>query len=419
MDLRRFIDILKNKKKLIFLDQMIVSGSNFLLGIFLARKMSLVDFGNYSLMWLVVMFFLSIQQSGIIAPMYSLEPLKNNKSKNYLLDHVVIIQFYYAVIVVVLVIIFCFTSSFFSDKWDFGYQLIPFCLVLFLCLIHDFTRRCFYLNEEYLKVIKMDLIAYFGLLLFCFIYTRHNSLDLSTFFTFMFIMFLISFLSVFSKKRYFKLKKESTKRTLKAYWDYSKWLSFSAIMGWFTGNIFVLVGSYFLGAWVAGVIRIFQNTMGVFNVLFLGLENFVPTTLAKIYKSHGFYGMEKYVKKIAASGVMVFIIFGFIFIVFKPTLIIEYIYGSEFSKYSNIIYAYILIYVFFFMGILIRFIYRTLEKTNSVFNVYLISLFFTVTLSYPLVRFYGIYGIVLGTLLIQILMVLIYVYNLKQIIRNL
>jgi O-antigen/teichoic acid export membrane protein len=419
MNLRKFTDILKKKKKLIFLDQMIVSGSNFLLGIFLARKMSLVDFGNYSLMWLVVMFFLSIQQSGIIAPMYSLEPLKNNKSKNYLLDHIVIIQFYYAVIVLVLVIIFCFISSFFFDKWDFGYQLIPFCSVLFLCLIHDFTRRCFYLNEKYLKVIKMDLIAYFGLLSLCHIYTIYNTLDLSTFFTFMFFVFLISFLSVFSKKRYFKLKKENTKLTLKAYWDYSKWLSFSAIIGWFTGNIFVLVGSYLIGAWVAGVIRIFQNTMGIFNVLFLGLENFVPTTLAKIYKSNGFYAMEKYVKKIATSGVMIFIIFGSVFIFFKPKLIIEYVYGSEFSKYSNIIYAYILIYVFFFIGTLIRFIYRTLEKTNSVFNVYLISLFFTVTLSYPLVRFYGIYGIVLGTLIIQILMVLIYVYNLKQIIRNL
>lgn len=67
------INKLRNKKTLVFLDQIIVSGSNFLLGILLARNLGIEEYGQFALLWLIVLFFSSLQLSFIVSPMLTWE----------------------------------------------------------------------------------------------------------------------------------------------------------------------------------------------------------------------------------------------------------------------------------------------------------------------------------------------------------
>jgi O-antigen/teichoic acid export membrane protein len=66
------INKLKNKKLLVFLDQALVSGSNFVLGILLARYLGVAGYGQFALLWLIVLFFSSLQLAYIISPMLTL-----------------------------------------------------------------------------------------------------------------------------------------------------------------------------------------------------------------------------------------------------------------------------------------------------------------------------------------------------------
>lgn len=54
---------------------------------------------------------------------------------------------------------------------------------------------------------------------------------------------------------------------------------------WGTGNLFIIMAGTPLGPWAVGVIRIMQNTMGLFNVLFIFLENVLPINFANIFKN--------------------------------------------------------------------------------------------------------------------------------------
>ena len=56
------------------MDQAIVSGSNFLTGILVARFLGIESFGVYTLLWAVVIFVLSIQMSVISQPMMTIAP---------------------------------------------------------------------------------------------------------------------------------------------------------------------------------------------------------------------------------------------------------------------------------------------------------------------------------------------------------
>ncbi|MGD8663730.1 MAG: hypothetical protein PVH37_27635, partial [Desulfobacterales bacterium] len=61
------------------LDQAMVSGVNFLTGIILVRFLGLEEFGRFTLTWLIILFFNSIQFSAVISPMMSIGPKQAEK----------------------------------------------------------------------------------------------------------------------------------------------------------------------------------------------------------------------------------------------------------------------------------------------------------------------------------------------------
>ena len=57
-------------------DQAVVSGSNFLIGIVLARVLGIDDYGLFVLLWMMVLFGKSINQAFVTRPMMTLAPKK-------------------------------------------------------------------------------------------------------------------------------------------------------------------------------------------------------------------------------------------------------------------------------------------------------------------------------------------------------
>ena len=96
--LSKISNVLPLSKGLIFLDQAMVSGSNFLLGIFLIRYLGLAEYGIFTLLWMIVLFALGINQAFIIKPLLSIAPkLKGLKQEQYL-ARIHSIQFYFSLI---------------------------------------------------------------------------------------------------------------------------------------------------------------------------------------------------------------------------------------------------------------------------------------------------------------------------------
>ena len=69
----------KHKNYLIILDQGFVSIFNFIFIIFFIKEIGLESFGIYSMLWIIVLLSLSIQQALIISPLYSLGPFYIDK----------------------------------------------------------------------------------------------------------------------------------------------------------------------------------------------------------------------------------------------------------------------------------------------------------------------------------------------------
>ena len=406
---KKIISLLNNRKSLVFFDQGIVSGSNFVIGIFLARNLSIDVFGKYSLLWLILLYVLNFQQSFIIAPMYSLEPKRGNNN----LPTVVLLQLLYSFMAVIVVGLFFWLAAFFDDKWNIGFLLIPFSLSAFFYLLQDFSRRYFFIKEDYKFVVILDIVAYLGFLLLLFVFSKFRNLNLSIIYYLMVTAFLISFMVSFIKMDYLNIKARNLKITIKEYWKYSKWLSFSTLIQGLGGNLFIILGSAILGIWIAGVIRIFQNLMGVFNVFFNALENFVPISAAKIYNIKGYKYLLNYVFSFSYKGLLLFILFWLSVYLVSPDVLIRFIYGDKYIEFSYLFHLYVGLYLLLYLSLLLRFIFRTVEDTKTIFFTYIISLIFSFLIAFPLIYHYEIMGIVIGMVLTNIVMLSSYIYKIN------
>ncbi|PCI87004.1 MAG: hypothetical protein COB24_07425 [Hyphomicrobiales bacterium] len=401
---------LKTPKLFIFLDQMIVSGSNFAISVLLARSLGLDNFGQYSLLWLVVLFSSSIQSAMIISPILTFVGKKNLTIIDQYLSVMMVLQIALAVLTALVVFLFFEFIPLFNKDWEIGDLALYASLFIMSFLIQDFYRRVLIVKNRYIQLIMVDLVAYIGSLLYI---AFANPNDLKFIFSVLFVFYCLSFILA-----QFGIKRTSTSWKYKVLifkknWHFSQWLLYSAILQWGSGNAYTLALGVYLGNWAIGVIRILQNLMGIFHIVFIALENILPTTFAQQYKSSGLTGMMRIFKQQIQYAAIFFLLFGLV-IYFQAGHIIEFIYGSEYQAYANLLIWYVVIYFFIYLSMLQRYILRATEKTKVIFISYIATAAFGLSTSQYFVSNYEFKGAIIGMLILQVIIVAIFYVTIKQ-----
>ena len=101
---------INDKKTLTLIDQVIVSGSNFLSSILILRYLGIKEFGIFSFFWLIILFIYSIQQSLIISPLFSNSPKYKNSNLNIFYGNIFIQQI---ILIILTLLIFIISTKLF------------------------------------------------------------------------------------------------------------------------------------------------------------------------------------------------------------------------------------------------------------------------------------------------------------------
>ena len=200
---------------------------------------------------------------------------------------------------------------------------------------------------------------------------------------------------------------------LRETWNYSGWLIGTSLLQWFSGNFFIVTAGGILGPVSVGAIRMAQNIIGVLNILFLAMENFIPTNAAKIYHEKGLKNLYAYLRQVMLlAGAATFMLI--LCIVVFSSQIIDFLYGHDYIKYENVLFGFALLYLFVFTGLLLRFFIRTVEKNRDIFISYDLSAGFSLILAAPMVSTFGMAGVFAGLIVTQIIVQVWYLYSLKS-----
>ena len=289
------VSIFERYKKLNWavIDQGLVSGSNFFTGIVIARLLGLEMFGRFTLIWLVIQFLASIQESLLLGPMVTIGPkIKAKDGDNYYFGMFTLVLLF-SLLASFIVFIVGSLVDFLYPQFEIHSFLIPLVVTLFFFLLQDFFRRYFYSKEMTIAALINDVISYVGqALLLLFLFFLEPTIHITDV---LFIIALTSALAVIvsiilnKKIRLsfqcctFQCCNDAWKRN----WHLEKWMVSSAIANWFTNNLFmVMVGAY-LGNFVVGAMKAAQNLMGIHKILFQIIENIVPVRAGKVLIDSG------------------------------------------------------------------------------------------------------------------------------------
>ena len=99
--IKKFLFI-KSDYQYVFFNQIIVSGSNFLISILVLRFLGVKTFGIFSILWLLLLFFNSIQLAYIISPLLTNAPKQNSDNIKFFYGNALIQQFFFTSLVFIL-----------------------------------------------------------------------------------------------------------------------------------------------------------------------------------------------------------------------------------------------------------------------------------------------------------------------------
>ena len=404
-----------NKKKipLILFDQIIVSGSNFLLSIFILRFLGAEVFGVFTFLWLFILFFNSIQMSLIISPMMTNLAKYDQNKKNNFISGIFLQQIIFCLFISILLILF---FNFYDDHINnFNISEFSFSIIILFIFtqFQQFFRRLSFLNKEYNRAILSDLISYSILFILIIYYELSELLNLDLLIWLLGISFLFGNIIFIFNIFKFKVNFFYFLNSFHNNWKISKWLFLTSLLQWFSGNFWIINTGLILGPYALGILRACQTIINITNLAFQSFENLFPSKFSEIYINKGKKEFKEYFIKFIKKG-LAYIVLTIIIIIFFSKKILIIFFGFEISQYSKILIYLSFILPITFLIFPISYSLRTVEKTKYIFVGYLLSSLFTLSFSNIIISKFEMLGTVLGLFLSSIIVFVITLYSYKK-----
>jgi O-antigen/teichoic acid export membrane protein len=383
-------------------DQAVVSGTNFLTSVMLARFMGLSEFGVFALAWMSVLFVNSLQSALVVAPMMSMGPKQDEKDRPFYFGAVIFQEFVFVSFCFVLVLVALKISGSFFPHANLQRLALPLAVSAFAYQLQDFIRRYFFATRQSRYALADDALSYLTQLPILFLLHRAGALNSAT------ALWVMSGTSIFGMVAgWFWVEPldfnwEWIKVISRRHWRFSRWLGASALMQWTSGNLFIIAAPIYYGAAAAGVLRASQNLMGVTHVWFQGLDNVVPVETARRLHKGGVRSMLAYTRSILLRWGGLTLLFAIVMAA-APGFWLRLMYGPEMVQYGYILRLYALLYVIMFVGAPLRAGLQALEFTVPIFWSYLSMTAFAFAFAVPMAKWLGLSGTMLGLLGAQIL----------------
>lgn len=382
---------------IVLIDQAIFSGNTFLTTIVLSRLLDPSNFGVYTSIILLIYMIVSVLNAIIIQPLQvSLATVKHKQSY---ISFTYFMQLLFIILIVITMIFFFKLNLTFFELYK--PLSIGICTVTFGFLFHDYLRKLFLAKNEVKNAFIIDsLMAFCHLGVLFFIYFS-KSISLNK----LLFLFGLGYLPVILfglwciRPKFYKIN--LWKSYILKHYDQSKWLLLTAIVQWWSGNLFVVASGIFIGIKALGAFRLVQSLFGILNVLLQTFENYVlPQTAHLLNKSKN--NAKTYLRQISLKTAIPFgIILTFVFLFSKQIIVLAG--GDNYVEYAYLVKGMAILYCFIFLGYPIRMAIRALILNKNFFLGYVLSLCFSLVSFNYLLEKWSLNGAIIGLVFSQII----------------
>lgn len=319
-------------------DQAVVSGSNFVTGVLLARFLGPEAFGLFVLLQSVLLYVNSFQGALIFQPMMSAAPQLGETERVPYLQGVFALQlalsFGLASICLVLALLaYAFFHSIAGVDVAIAFPVVAAMLAFQL---QDWQRRYYFVREKPRASFFNDLISYGSQVMLLALASINDDLNVANAFWIIAATSLTAFTigfsqdhqqPVFSHARAVLRDGWRTGRDYLAAWQF-QWLGSQGLF---------MLGAGVVGTQAVGAVRATQNIVGPINILFLAMDNMVTVSAARCYGSSGLEGLSRYLWRITWLGTALLVPLLLILALFSRP-IMQLLYGDQYLTFVSLVY---------------------------------------------------------------------------------
>jgi O-antigen/teichoic acid export membrane protein len=387
------------------LDQIVVSGANFLTSAIVARALGIETFGIFSLAWMMVQFVQSVQSAAILLPMMSVGPKQSpEEAKSYYavsMFHQLVWTFGSAVLI--------WAGSLAAARLGLGVEAEKLAVPLFVSVLvtqmHEFLRRYGFTVGRVKQVVFSDVIRYGSLmasLLYAAVFapTKPDSSGVLYLMSISAVLATISVWSIAPSVRGFRARLvEVSLRHFNA----ARWMTGSALLLWITSNFFIVAAGSVLGTAAVGAIRAASSLMQVTNLFFQAAEGFAPPTAARIFHTDGIAGLKKFIRQMIVVALAVTIA-ATVVLGLPGSFWLKLVFGAEFGDYGWAVFELGLSFVILSITQPMRFAFQAIESMRVDFTGYIYASLWTLATSYLAAQYFGLHGVIISYLVGQLIL---------------
>ena len=383
-------------------DQGVSSGTNLLASIILARALGVETFGIFSLYLIVLYIAIGVRHSLVNVSLVN--DLGNASHNKYIpiIHKYTSLDFYIGLLITISLIILCVVIELTGSNVIYWASLIP----LFWGS-NEFCRRAFYgLKKEILGFVitfvrSVFLIA--SLAEFYFSSTPKNiEYALGIYAASSLLTTIIAYYFLSKTVRLINLKSSCARELWKETRGYSKWLFYSSIVNLFKEHFVSIASAGVFGTSFIGGLRVAQTLMGVFQTVYMSLENIIPIRASELFNKDGRQSTIFFLLKAYCLVLISFFPFLFVLFTFSKDILIV-IFGDQFGGAGYILKFFIVIHLIYFSQYMLSILYRVIQKPKGIFISALASSVTTVIVFTPLISLFGEVGAFYVMLLSSIL----------------
>lgn len=397
------------------LDQALISGSNFLLGIVLARRIHATGYGAYALAFSAFSLLLVLDQAIILEPMSVFGGSKYRSSLRRYLGNLLNLQIVFAVVCLGLLVASAACVYIAEQSNELYFALIGIGIATPAILLLYFTRRALYV--EYRSRTAAGGAVIYCVLLFSGLWFVSHAGVLSAFTAFL-VMGISAvatslLLLIYIRPALKGISNESKPKVAKEHWVYGRWALAAALFTWMSWNVWYTILGGFAGLAASGTLRALINlAMPVIQSCAVLSLLVLPHT-ARIVHGEGWAGAKRQaviVGALFAVGATAYWLFVLIF----QTTIIGFLYSGRYAEGARYLKWLALASIASAATVGPVSALRALEKPSLVCAAFSISVLAGLTAGIPATRIYGIGGAIGGVLISSLLAIGIAAWMLRR-----
>jgi O-antigen/teichoic acid export membrane protein len=377
------------------IDQGVISLSNFIATIILARNVDPTQLGVYGVGFVTLRLIRAVQEGLIVQPMNVFGAgMEEDEFKHYATS-TSLYQIGLALVSASVVAI-CGWVLIETGNDTAGPTLFALWLPFLWWQMQEYLRRMLYTRGLVLKAVINSVIAN-GVRLAIMIYLVNQGTlsGVTGLEAIAWGAFVALFPSIWFTRQFWSRKLENLIVTWRRNWDFGRWLLGSTLTNWVAVEFYPILTAGLISFAAAGAYRALQNLVAPIHLLLRAVDTFLTPRAANLYGKNGQAALSRTLRSVyLALGLPILGIL-LVAMLFSEE-ILSLIYGDVYLEYSNGVVLMALFYALMFAYWPLQSIFKAAQLSRPIFIANVLAIISMFTVGIWAIINWGVYGTILG-----------------------